>query len=106
MIIGSIFSMCNYNWFEVICFCNKGKNCCMNYKWKVIVSDCYRYFMGRQIFVKDSGQRCQYWRRNVKGGWVDFRCKYSEKKEVVGYQLSEMLCLWCLMDCEWVFVDD
>ncbi|KAH8173660.1 hypothetical protein LIA77_07915 [Sarocladium implicatum] len=99
--------MCAYEWLEVICPCNKGSNCCMNTRSaKVIMNNRIRHATGRFIPIKESGERCQYRRRNAKGGWSDPDCKYSEGKEVVGSQMSRTVCFWCALDCESAPVDD
>lgn len=103
----SIFpDMCYYKWVEIICPCDKGKNCCMNHKPKVLMNGRFRHSTGRQVPVRETGQRCQFRRRNAKGGWADPKCKYSDNKDVVGSRLSETECLWCSMDCVCAPVDD
>ncbi|KAK0391540.1 hypothetical protein NLU13_1040 [Sarocladium strictum] len=98
--------MCNYKWLELVCPCDKGRYCCMRHKPQVVVDDRYKHSTEIHIPIKESGQRCQYRRKNAKGGWADPKCKYSEKKDIVGTRLSDTLCLWCSMDCAWAPVDD
>lgn len=99
-------SMCSYQWLEIICPCNKGQNCCMAHKPMVVINHRERHSTGNLVPIKGSGQRCQFRRRNAKGGWADPKCKYSEGRDVVGQKLSDIMCLWCNMDCVYAPVDD
>ena len=99
-------TMCTYDWVEVICPCNKGSNCCMRNKPKLIIHNRFRHTTGRLVPIKETAQRCQFRRRNAKGGWAAPDCKFSERKDAVGTQLSVTPCFWCALDCETAPVDD
>lgn len=79
----------------------------MKHKRRIIVDGRWRHSTGRKLAIRESGERCQYRRRNARGGWADPLCEHSdEDRDVVGTHVSATECLWCALDCRNAPVDD
>lgn len=73
----------------------------MRHKARTSVSGQTRHLTGRLIPIEETAQRCQYRRKNAKGGPASPCCEHSGRKRIVGQFVTAVVCFWCALDCEY-----